>query len=102
MRRALAGAFRRFATGIYLLWFPVKSRAEADGFCGEVLAAGARKALRLTSIVGAPSDARRADIGGSSGRQSAVRLRRRDARRAGAGAAAHAARRPGSLGGAQE
>jgi 23S rRNA (adenine2030-N6)-methyltransferase len=45
--RALAGALRRFATGIYLVWFPIKSPGEADGFCGEVLAAGARKALRL-------------------------------------------------------
>ena len=45
--RALANAWRRFATGIYLVWFPLKSPAEADGFCGEVLAAGARKALRL-------------------------------------------------------
>jgi len=40
-------AYRRFATGIYLIWFPVKSAAEADGFCGEVLAAGVAKALRF-------------------------------------------------------
>ncbi|HEY0281052.1 MAG TPA: 23S rRNA (adenine(2030)-N(6))-methyltransferase RlmJ, partial [Rhizomicrobium sp.] len=50
--RAVANALRRFATGIYLVWFPVKSRAEADGFCGEVLAAGARKALRLDVLLG--------------------------------------------------
>ena len=51
--RALAGALRRFATGIYLVWFPLKSAADADGFCGEVLAAGARKALRLDVRLGA-------------------------------------------------
>jgi 23S rRNA (adenine2030-N6)-methyltransferase len=50
---ALAGALRRFATGIYLVWFPIKSPAEADGFCGEVLAAGARKVLRLDVTLGA-------------------------------------------------
>jgi 23S rRNA (adenine2030-N6)-methyltransferase len=44
---AFASAFRRFATGIYLLWFPVKAAAEADRFCGEILAAGVRKALRI-------------------------------------------------------
>jgi 23S rRNA (adenine2030-N6)-methyltransferase len=61
--RALANALRRFATGIYLVWFPVKSRAEADGFCGEVLAAGARKALRLDVTIGAPSDERLTSAG---------------------------------------
>jgi 23S rRNA (adenine2030-N6)-methyltransferase len=44
---ALGAAYRRFATGIYLLWFPIKSAAEADGFCGEVLSAGVTKALRF-------------------------------------------------------
>lgn len=45
--QAFAAAYRRFATGVYLLWFPIKSAAEANGFCGEVLAAGATKVLRL-------------------------------------------------------
>lgn len=45
--RAFSAAFQRFATGVYLLWFPLKSPAEADGFCGEVLAAGVQKLLRL-------------------------------------------------------
>lgn len=44
---AFSAAYRRFATGVYLLWFPVKSEAEANGFCGEVLAAGVQKLLRL-------------------------------------------------------
>lgn len=45
--RAFAAAHRRFATGIYLIWFPVKSAAEASLFCGEVLSAGPAKVLRL-------------------------------------------------------
>ncbi len=44
---ALAGAHRRFATGIYMLWFPIKSAAAADAFCGEVLAGGPAKLLRI-------------------------------------------------------
>ncbi|MDE2183486.1 MAG: 23S rRNA (adenine(2030)-N(6))-methyltransferase RlmJ [Alphaproteobacteria bacterium] len=44
---AFAAGFRRFATGTYLIWFPVKSAAAANAFCGEVLAAGAQKAVRL-------------------------------------------------------
>ena len=43
----LTEAWRRFATGIYMLWFPIKSHAAADAFCGEVLAAGVTKALRI-------------------------------------------------------
>jgi 23S rRNA (adenine2030-N6)-methyltransferase len=44
---ALTAAYRRFATGIYVLWFPVKSKGAADAFCGEVLASGAAKILRV-------------------------------------------------------
>jgi len=50
--RALAGALKRFANGIYLLWFPIKSVGEANAFCGEILAAGAKKALRIDIDVG--------------------------------------------------
>jgi 23S rRNA (adenine2030-N6)-methyltransferase len=45
--RAFHAAYRRFATGTYLIWFPVKSPADADLFCGEILSAGPAKALRL-------------------------------------------------------
>lgn len=45
--QALTAAWRRFATGIYMLWFPIKSKAAAEAFCGEVLAAGVTKALRI-------------------------------------------------------
>jgi 23S rRNA (adenine2030-N6)-methyltransferase len=55
--RALAEGLKRFATGIYLLWFPIKSAAEANAFCGEVLAAGPKKALRIDIDVGAADKA---------------------------------------------
>jgi 23S rRNA (adenine2030-N6)-methyltransferase len=45
--QAVSAAYRRFATGIYLIWFPIKSASEANAFCGEVLALGAAKVLRL-------------------------------------------------------
>ncbi len=44
---AVTAAYRRFATGLYLIWFPIKSAAEANAFCGEVLASGAGKVLRV-------------------------------------------------------
>jgi len=50
--RALANAHRRFATGIYMLWYPIKSAADADALCGEVKAAGINKALRIELDVG--------------------------------------------------
>ncbi len=45
--QAFAAAYRRFATGTYMIWFPIKSEAEANGFCGEVMASGATKLIRL-------------------------------------------------------
>lgn len=51
--RAFAQAWRRFATGIYLLWFPIKSASAADAFCAEVLSAGVTKALRVDIDMGA-------------------------------------------------
>lgn len=54
--RALGAALKRFATGIYLLWFPIKSAGEANAFCGEVLATGVKKALRIDIDVGSAKD----------------------------------------------
>jgi 23S rRNA (adenine2030-N6)-methyltransferase len=47
-------AYRRFATGIYLVWFPVKSKSAARAFLGEVLSSGVRKALMISITVEAP------------------------------------------------
>lgn len=54
LARTLIAALRKFATGIYLVWYPVKSQAEADAFTGEVLAAGVTKALAIDTAIAAP------------------------------------------------
>lgn len=42
------GAIRkRFATGTVLVWFPIKSVAAANAFCGEILQTGVDKLLRI-------------------------------------------------------
>jgi 23S rRNA (adenine2030-N6)-methyltransferase len=51
--QSVADAVRRFATGIVLIWFPIKSAAAANAFCGEVLQSGARKMLRVDIEAGA-------------------------------------------------
>ena len=53
---AAAGALARFATGIVMIWFPIKSAAAAAAFSGEVLAAGPGKALRLDIQVEASAE----------------------------------------------
>ncbi|HEY2034459.1 MAG TPA: 23S rRNA (adenine(2030)-N(6))-methyltransferase RlmJ [Rhizomicrobium sp.] len=45
--QTLIGAHRRFATGVYMLWFPIKSKPIADAFCGEIANAGIDKLLRI-------------------------------------------------------
>jgi len=63
----LMRAHRRFATGIYILWYPIKSRATADALYGEVTASGIAPVLRLEI------DTRRTSEGGK-GRLSAAGL----------------------------
>ena len=47
-------AWRKFATGIFLAWYPIKSQAEADAFTGEVLAGDITKALVVDTRITAP------------------------------------------------
>jgi 23S rRNA (adenine2030-N6)-methyltransferase len=54
LAQVLREATRKFATGIYLIWYPIKSQAEADGFTGEVLAGGVTKAMTIDTMVPAP------------------------------------------------
>jgi 23S rRNA (adenine2030-N6)-methyltransferase len=60
---AVARAHRRFATGIYLLWYPVKSRTAADAFCGEVSTRGLAPLLRIEIDTGDASDAGKHRLG---------------------------------------
>ena len=52
--RAVIQSWRRFATGIYLLWYPAKHRASVDAVGGELLTAGISSLLRLDLDTGAP------------------------------------------------
>jgi 23S rRNA (adenine2030-N6)-methyltransferase len=52
--RTLREALRRFANGIYLVWYPIKSDAAVNAFVGEVLTAGAAKALKIEIAIDAP------------------------------------------------
>ena len=51
--RTVRAAVRKFATGIYLIWYPIKSAAAGNAFAGEVLASGAKKALRIEIAIDA-------------------------------------------------
>jgi len=54
LARALRDSYRKFATGTYLAWYPIKSQAAADAFTGEVLAGGMAKAMVIETSISAP------------------------------------------------
>jgi 23S rRNA (adenine2030-N6)-methyltransferase len=61
--REIIACWRRFATGIYLFWYPAKHRASVEASAGELLSAGITSLLRLDLDVGtshAPREAGRA------------------------------------------
>jgi 23S rRNA (adenine2030-N6)-methyltransferase len=63
---ALAAAHRRFATGIYVVWYPIKSRAAVDALYGEASASGIGQTLRVeveTDRVSSPERERLAGAG---------------------------------------
>lgn len=49
---ALRVALKRFSTGIYLVWYPIKSSGAETALAGEIAAAGAEKLLRISVDVG--------------------------------------------------
>ena len=51
-------ALRRFANGIYLIWFPIKTQHDANALSGELLARGATRLLRLELDVGSRAEGR--------------------------------------------
>jgi 23S rRNA (adenine2030-N6)-methyltransferase len=53
LARAVRDAHRKFATGIFLVWYPIKSEAEARAFTGEVMAGGIAKAMTVAIKVAA-------------------------------------------------
>ena len=48
----LARAHRKWASGVYLLWYPIKQQAEADAFAARLGQMGIGKILRAEVIVG--------------------------------------------------
>jgi 23S rRNA (adenine2030-N6)-methyltransferase len=51
LAKAVREAHRKFATGIILAWYPVKSQAEADAFVGEALAGGVARGLVVEASI---------------------------------------------------
>lgn len=45
MSKGLIAAYRRFATGVYALWYPVKGRRPVDAFHADLAASGTRRIL---------------------------------------------------------
>ena len=52
----LAAAHRKWATGIYALWYPIKGRSEPDAFAKSLRRPGIAKMLRAELTVSALSD----------------------------------------------
>lgn len=59
----LTVSYRRFATGIFLLWFPIKSKADADALTGEILSRGIDRAVRVDVVKEGEIDGRLAAAG---------------------------------------
>jgi 23S rRNA (adenine2030-N6)-methyltransferase len=56
LSHSIAGAHRKWATGIYVLWYPVKGRGEPDALAKRLRRLGTPKILRAELIVSAVSD----------------------------------------------
>ena len=56
LARALGEAHRKWATGIYALWYPIKGRPEPDALAKRVRALGIKKILRAELTISSLSD----------------------------------------------
>ncbi len=52
LAEGLVIAHRKWATGTYLAWYPIKDRGEADGFCRRLARTGIPKILRAELTIG--------------------------------------------------
>jgi 23S rRNA (adenine2030-N6)-methyltransferase len=59
LAQGLAAAHRKWATGIYMLWYPIKDRAEPDALVKRLRRLGLAKTLRTELVVAPLSDPRR-------------------------------------------
>jgi 23S rRNA (adenine2030-N6)-methyltransferase len=55
LRDGVAAAHRKWATGIFIVWYPIKDRSGPDALAKGLLRHGVSKSLRLELTVGAPS-----------------------------------------------
>ncbi len=64
LREALAAAYRKWSTGIFMIWYPLKTPHAGRDFAGALAAAGLERLLRLELWVDTPRpDARLAGAG---------------------------------------
>jgi 23S rRNA (adenine2030-N6)-methyltransferase len=56
MAEGLAVAHRKWATGIFALWYPLKDRRQVNGFMADVKASGITRVLRAELTVRRPED----------------------------------------------
>jgi 23S rRNA (adenine2030-N6)-methyltransferase len=59
LSHGLAAGYRKWATGIYMLWYPIKDRGEPDALAKRLRRLALPKLLRAELTVAAPSDASR-------------------------------------------
>ncbi len=57
--KGLKDGHRRFATGIFVLWYPIKGRAPVDAFHAALAASGIRRILVAELLLRPPADAER-------------------------------------------
>jgi 23S rRNA (adenine2030-N6)-methyltransferase len=50
----VTAAWRKWSTGIYLMWYPLKDRGDADRFITKLRRAGVEKCIRIDFAVAAP------------------------------------------------
>lgn len=55
LAQTVSAGLRKFATGIFLVWYPIKSQAAADAFTGEVLAGRAERVSLVDAQISAPT-----------------------------------------------
>lgn len=56
---ALADAWRKWPTGGYLAWYPIKDAKEVTGFVKKLLQHGIKKMLRMELVIAAPNETAR-------------------------------------------
>ncbi len=53
LAEGVAAAYRKWATGIYLAWYPIKDRRESEAFCRKLARTGIAKMLRVELMIAA-------------------------------------------------